>query len=100
VLTSLAADGRPLAGLYPGPVRESIARLQDQELTKMSPHDLVDLILLSGLVATVGEDAHTVPWLSKKDLLKIASLVRRCCRNQLDSYRVANGSRREWGEAI
>lgn len=85
---------------HPGTVRESIARMSDRELHAVERPDLVDMIRLAGLVVPGENVDERVAWASSADVQRLAFLVRRCCRNQLDSYSHARGAEPAWADAI
>ena len=79
---------------HPGLVRASIASILDRELDVMPRDDLIDMIRMSSMTNVEGER------LADGELAKLAFLVRRVCRNQLDSHRQQCGQPLLWSEAI
>ena len=85
---------------YPGPVRVAIAALQDREMRCMPREDLIDMIRMSSMTDPGGQAAVPVEQLPDGDLTRLAFLLRRCCRNQLDAHRQQSGQPLLWREAI
>ncbi|MBL8849680.1 MAG: hypothetical protein JNG89_08345 [Planctomycetaceae bacterium] len=78
---------------HPGPERTAIA-LDNREIGSMRRPDLIDLIRASRMTAGEVHD------LGDGELRRLALLVRRCCRNQIDSIRCQRGQPLLWAEAI
>jgi len=96
-------DGKSSAAVllpHPGPVRTAIAALHDGEMRTMRREDLIDMIRMSSMTYPNGRTNIPVEQLPDPDLTRLAFLVRRCCRNQLDAHRCQSGKPMLWREAI
>lgn len=81
--------------LYPGPLRESIARLSDRDLGLMTRADLLDMIRLSRVM--MHHDMHGgLEWAGDSDLRTMAHAVRTCCRNHLGVFHQRRGNVFAW----
>jgi hypothetical protein len=85
---------------HPGAVRTAIASLRDRDMTLMPRKDLIDLIRMSRMTSDRWEHPSEIDRLGDNDLTRLAFLVRRCCRNQLDAHRQQSGQPMLWREAI
>lgn len=85
---------------HPGPVRTAIASLRTRELALMPRNDLIDLIRLSQMTTHDFDRPAEIEQLAENELTRLAFLVRRCCRNQLDAHRRQCGQPLLWAEAI
>jgi hypothetical protein len=94
---ALPAATTPVA--YPGVLCEAIARLSDAELKSMTADELVHLIQSSPVIARESDGFRRLSWMSDGELLRIAALVRRCCRTRLNAFQRAQGRIPEWYEA-
>src|SRR5262245_53122433 len=83
---------------HPGALRVAIAALQDGEMSSMRRDDLIDMIRMSSM--TDGPATVPVAEMPDDDLTRLAFLLRRCCRNQLDAHRHQCGQPMLWREAI
>jgi hypothetical protein len=99
-LPSRSDSNLPAFHDHPGAVRESIARINDGELSAMERDDLIDLIRLSELSAPDASVEQRLHWASREELLRLAHLVRRCCRMRVDTWRRALGGPTSWDDAI
>ncbi len=80
---------------YPGPLRESIARLSDGDLTLMSRDDLLHMIRLSRVM--VHEQSQGgLEWAGEMELRTMAHAVRTCCRNHLGAFHHRRGKTYAW----
>ena len=80
---------------YPGPLRESIARMSDQDLSLMTRSDLLDVIRLSRVM--LHQEAYGgLEWAGDHDLRTMAHAVRTCCRNHLGVFHQRRGNRYAW----
>lgn len=84
---------------HPGAVRTAIASLRTRDVALMPRRDLIDLIRLSQMTAH-DVDEGDLDRLPENELARLAFLVRRCCRNQLDAHRRQIGQPLLWAEAI
>jgi len=84
----------------PGPVRVAIAALHDREIGNMPRQDLIDMIRMSSMTSRNFNRPVEIDRLGDRDLTRLAFLVRRCCRNQLDAHRHQSGQPMLWREAI
>src|SRR5262245_42922820 len=93
---------RASAALVPhsGALRVAIAALQDLEMTSMRRADLIDMIRISSMTESDGPATVAIEELPDGDLSRLAYLVRRCCRSQLDAHRHQCGQPMLWREAI
>lgn len=82
---------------HPGPVRMAIAALRNREVASMLRDDLIDLIRLSRMTAEAVVQSER---LCDVELKRLAFLVRRCCRNQVDAHRCQVGQPILWRDAI
>jgi hypothetical protein len=78
----------------------AIANLQDREIAQMSREDLIDLVRISSLPFLSADVCGRLQFLGNETLSRLAFLVRRCCRNQLDAHRLQRGTPMLWREAI
>lgn len=85
---------------HPGPLRTAIAALENRDLGSMPREDLIDMIRISQMTAADWSHPVEVDGLADNDLTRLAFLVRRCCRNQLDAHRQQAGQPLLWREAI
>jgi hypothetical protein len=85
---------------HPGPLRTAIAALHNRELGIMPREDLIDMIRISQMTAADWSHPVEVDRLADNELTRLAFLVRRCCRNQLDAHRHQAGQPMLWSEAI
>lgn len=81
--------------VYPGPLRESIARMSDRELELMSRDDLIHMIRLSRVMFR-DEDRTSFEWASDAELRTMAHAVRACCRNHLHAFHYRRGAAYAW----
>lgn len=80
---------------YPGPLRESIARLSDRELGLMTRADLMDMIRLSRVM--LQREAHWgLEWAGDDDLRTMAHAIRTCCRSHLGTFHQRRGNTYAW----
>jgi hypothetical protein len=84
---------------HPGLVCEAIARLSDGELMRMSSQELVHLIQASPVMAREADGFNRLSWMHDRELRRIASLVRRCCRTRVNAFQRARGQQVEWYDA-
>lgn len=85
---------------HPGALRVAIAALQDREMSSMRREDLIDMIRMSSMTDAEGPATVPIEQLPDSDLSRLAFLLRRCCRNQLDAHRHQCGQPMLWREAI
>jgi len=85
---------------HPGALRVAIAALQDREMGSMCREDLIDMIRMSSMTDPAAPATVPIEELPDGDLSRLAFLLRRCCRNQLDSHRHQCGQPMLWREAI
>jgi hypothetical protein len=85
---------------HPGALRTAIASLRDREMALMPRNDLIDLIRLSQMTTHDANRSAEFDQLADNELTRLAFLVRRCCRNQLDAHRQQLGQPMLWAEAI
>jgi hypothetical protein len=85
---------------HPGVVRVAIASLRDRDVALMPREDLIDMIRMSRMTSGRWNSPVDVDRLADNDLTRLAFLVRRCCRNQLDAHRQQSGQPMLWREAI
>jgi len=77
----------PLGSLFLiNPVRTSIARITDDELTKMTAKDLIDLLMFSGWVPEWADLMRDLPKSGRGGLQLLALLARRRCREELNVF--------------
>ena len=80
---------------YPGPLRESISRLSDQDLGLMTREDLLHMIRLSHVM--LHDQLHGgLEWAGEADLRTMARAVRTCCRNHLGAFHHRRGNIYAW----
>jgi hypothetical protein len=85
---------------HPGTIRTAIASLHNRDMALMPRDDLIDLIRLSRMTTHDFEQPAEIDQLADNELARLAFLVRRCCRNQLDAHRQQSGQPLLWAEAI
>jgi hypothetical protein len=85
---------------HPGTVRTAIASLRTRDMALMPRADLVDLIRLSQMTTHDVDSGAELDQLADNELTRLAFLVRRCCRMQLDAHRQQTGQPLLWAEAI
>jgi hypothetical protein len=85
---------------HPGAVRTAIASLRDRDMTLMPRDDLIDLIRMSRMTSDRWDYPSEIDRLGDNELTRLAFLIRRCCRNQLDAHRQQSGQPILWLEAI
>lgn len=82
---------------HPGPVRMAIAALRNRDIASMLRDDLIDLIRISRMMVDAAVEFER---LCDIELKRLAFLIRRCCRNQVDAHRCQVGQPILWREAI
>jgi hypothetical protein len=101
--SDLSAHSAPAAAVlvpHPGPIRTAIAALHDREMRIMPREDLLDMLRMSSMTSTNWDRPVEFAGLADKELTRVAFLLRRCCRNQLDAHRHQCGQPMLWREAI
>ena len=73
------------------PVRISIARITDLELTQMTAKDLIDLLMFSGWVPEWADLVRDLPRSGRGGLQLLALLARRRCREELNVFCESRG---------
>lgn len=85
---------------HPGLLRAAIATILDRELDLMRRDDLIDMIRISAMTINDGRTESRFEELGDPDLTRLAYLVRRCCRSQMDAHRQQRGQAALWSEVI
>ncbi len=73
------------------PVRVSIARFTDDDLTRMTAKDLIDLLMFSGWIPEWADLVRDLPRSGRGGLQILALLARRRCREELRLFCESRG---------
>lgn len=70
----------------PGGIKVFIARLSDGDISAMGREDLIELLHTCDVDFPCPDTRERLEFLDDRELVRLLFLVRRCCRNQVNSF--------------